>query len=250
MDAILQGLLDLPGVNAALVLDGASHLAGFRGKSIYDRALCEQVGATIGKAIDSIQLQQEEWETVSAQFTDGKLLLRSLGRAAGGAHVLAVVADATLNASFATVALRVAANKLRKALEGGPSSLTPHPAAGHASAVAAHASAVVPPPLPASASQAVASSTGMSWTKPGSSVALTGITVRDPAAAAFLARCTKALARAVGPMSKVYVQEAVRRLSADATYTASLEAQLVDDLAGQVEDAKDRAQFLAAVAAK
>jgi predicted regulator of Ras-like GTPase activity (Roadblock/LC7/MglB family) len=246
MDAILQGLLDLPGVNAALVLDAASHLAGYRGKSIYDRALCEQVGATLGKAIDSIQLQQEDWETVSAQFTDGKLLLRSLGKAAGGAHVLAVVADSTLNASFATVALRVAANKLRKALEGGPATPVPAPtappSAGHG--------AVVPPPLPASASQAVASSTGMSWTKPGSTVALTGITVRDPAAAAFLARCTKALARAVGPMAKVYVQEAVRRLSADATYTMSLEAQLVEDLAGQVEDAAERAQFLTAVAGK
>jgi hypothetical protein len=246
MDAILQGLLDLPGVNAALVLDAASHLAGYRGKSIYDRALCEQVGATLGKAIDSIQLQQEDWETVSAQFTDGKLLLRSLGKAAGGAHVLAVVADSTLNASFATVALRVAANKLRKALEGGPATPVPAPttppSAGHGS--------VVPPPLPASASQAVASSTGMSWTRPGSTVALTGITVRDPAAAAFLARCTKALARAVGPMAKVYVQEAVRRVSADATYTMSLEAQLVEDLAGQVEDAAERAQFLTAVAAK
>ncbi|MFL5261566.1 MAG: hypothetical protein ACJ79R_23680 [Anaeromyxobacteraceae bacterium] len=246
MDAILQGLLDLPGVNAALVLDPASHLAGFRGKSIYDRALCEQVGATLGKAIDSIQLQQEDWETVSAQFADGKLLLRSLGKAAGGAHVLAVVADATLNASFATVAIRVAANKLRKALEGGASTSPP---AAPATPAAAHSS-VIPPPLPASASQALPSSTGMSWTKPGSSVALTGITVRDPAAAAFLARCTKALARAVGPMAKVYVQEAVRRISADATYTMSLEAQLVDDLAGQVEDAAERAQFLKAAAAK
>jgi predicted regulator of Ras-like GTPase activity (Roadblock/LC7/MglB family) len=246
MDAILQGLLDLPGVNAALVLDARSQLAGYRGKSLYDRALCEQVGATLGKAIDSIQLQQEDWETISAQFTDGKLLLRSLGTAAGGAHVLAVVADATLNASFATVAIRVAANKLRKALEGGPA--TPLPAA--TTPPPAAQGSVVPPPLPASASQAVASSTGMSWAKPGSTVALTGITVRDPAAAAFLARCTKALARAVGPMSKVYVQEAVRRISADATYTTSLEAQLVEDLAGQVEDAADRAQFLAAVAAK
>ena len=229
MDTILQGLLDVAGVNAALVLDGGGRLAAFRGRSVYDRALCEQVGATLVKAIDSIQLQQEDWETIAAQFSDGKLLLRSLGVAGVGAHFLAVVADSTLNSSFATVAIRVAAGKLRRALGGGAQSGTP--------------TVSQPPP---SDSRVVASS-GVSWSKAGSSAALSGLTVGDPASATFLTRCTKALARAVGPMSKVYVQEAVRRVSPEAAYTMALKGKLVEDLAGQIEDAGDRAQFLKAV---
>jgi predicted regulator of Ras-like GTPase activity (Roadblock/LC7/MglB family) len=246
MDTILQALLDLAGVNAALVLDASGRLAAFRGKSVYDRALCEQVGVTLVKAIDSIQLQHEEWETIAAQFSDGKLLMRSLGAAGGGGHVLAVVADSTLNSSFATVAIRVAANKLRKALEGGATTAVP-------AAAAAAGRSSVPPPLPASASQPlpsdsrVVANTGVSWSKAGSSVALSGISVGDPASATFLTRCTKALARAVGPMSKVYVQEAVRRISPEATYTMALKGKLVEDLAEQIEDADDRAQFLKAV---
>jgi hypothetical protein len=249
MDTILQGLLDLPGVNAALVLDAAGRLAAFRGKAVYDRALCEQVGLSLVKAIDCIQLQQEDWETIAAQFSDGKLLLRTLGATGGGPHFLAVVADATLNPSFATVAIRVAANKLRKALEGGPTS-----AVSAAPGVGGHSSMVLPPPLPASGSQPpsdsrVVANTGVSWSKTGSAVNITGISAADAASAAYLARCTKALARAVGPMSKVYVQEAVRRISPEATYTMALRGKLVEELAGQIEDAEDRAQFLGAVEA-
>ena len=244
METILQGLLDLAGVNAALVVDASGHLAAFRGKAVYDRALCEQVGATLLKAVDSIQLQQEDWETVTAQYSDGKLLLRSLGAIGGSNRFLAVVADATLNPSFATVALRVAANKLKKALEGGAVTAVPS---------AAQSSFGTPSPQPASASRPLPSdstavaNTGVSWSKGGSSVTLTGITVGDPASAAFLSRCTKELARAVGPMSKVYVQEAVRRLSPEATYTMALRGKLVEELAGQIEDGDDRAQFLRTV---
>ena len=68
MDAILQTLLDLPGVTAAMVFDGGGQLLGHRGHSIYDRPLCEQVGAALVKAIDAVQLQQEDWETITAQF--------------------------------------------------------------------------------------------------------------------------------------------------------------------------------------
>ena len=244
MDSILQGLLDLSGVNAALVVDGSGHLAAFLGKAVYDRALCEQAGATLLKAVDSLQLQQEDWETVAAQFTDGKLLLRSLGASGGTSRFLVVVADATLNPSFATVALRVAANKLKKAFEGG--------GVAAASPVASQSGFGTPYPAPAAAPRsgpsesAAVANTGVSWSKMGSSVTLTGITVNDPASATFLSRCTKELARAVGPMSKVYVQEAIRRLSPEATYTMALRAKLVEDLAAQIEDGTDRDQFLRA----
>jgi predicted regulator of Ras-like GTPase activity (Roadblock/LC7/MglB family) len=243
METILQGVLEVGGVTAAMVLDAGGRIVGHRGRAVYDRATCEQVGGTLVKAIESIQLQQEDWESITAQYADGKILLRKLGAAAAGRrHVLAVLAEPTLNASFATVAIRVAANKLNAALEAGPAHLGASQVPGGPAGSVAQ-----PVPQPAESKPVLASS-GLSWSKTpglgGSSVAaVSGVTVSDAASSAFLTRCSKELARHVGPMSKVYVQEAVRRVSADAPFSLALQGALVADLAGQIEDAADRAQF-------
>ena len=243
METILQELLDLAGVGAAMVFDGTGRLAGHRGRAIYDRTLCEQVSGNLVKAVDSIQLQQSDWDSVTAQFADGKLILRNLGSPGGHAHTLAVVADATLNSSFATVAIRVAANKVRKAIiEGGTAAPKPGalPATAPAGAPSASSSQ-----LPGESKPALGSS-GLSWSKV-SSVGFSTIAVADPASSAFLTTCAKKLARHVGPIAKVYVEEAVRRVSPDAPFSASMGGRLVQDLAGQIEDAGDRAQFLASI---
>src|SRR5512146_2684804 len=111
MEAILQSLMDLGGVTAVLVFDSSGQLLGHRGHTVYDQALCSQVSAALAKALDAVQLQQEDWETVTAQYADGKIVLRRV-IAGEQTNVLGVVADASLNASFATVALRVASGKL------------------------------------------------------------------------------------------------------------------------------------------
>jgi predicted regulator of Ras-like GTPase activity (Roadblock/LC7/MglB family) len=247
MDAILQGLMELAGVRATMVLDGTGQVVAHRGHSVYDRGVCEQVGTTVTKAIESIQLQQDDWETITAQFADGRLLVRRVGaRADGPRLVLAVVADATLNASFATVALRVAANKVKGMIEGG-SSQPPASGSQPLGAAPTVSSSILTP----SDSRPVLANTGLSWSKSsnlgsqagGSGGGLSGVAVADPASSAFLARCAKELARHVGPIAKVYVQEAARRVSPEAPFSITASRQLVDDLAGQIEDAKDRAQF-------
>ena len=241
MDTILQGLLDLPGVSASMVLDDGGRLVGHRGRAVYDRALCEQLGAGLTKAIDTVQLQQEDWESLTAQFADGALLVRRLSAPGGRVHVLAVVADATLNASFATVAIRVAVNKLRKALDGGAGAApgaTPHPATGATPHPAAGSSAI---PVSVSDSRPALDS-GLSWSRT-SSVGLSRVAVADPASGAFLSRCAKELARHVGPIAKVYVEEAVRRVCPDAPFALPRARDLVEDLAGQIEDPDDRARF-------
>lgn len=260
METSLQSLLDLAGVNAAMVYDGAGRLVAQRGKAVYDRGLCEQVGAPLGKAVDSIQLQHEDWEAVTARYADGTVILRNLGEVAGASYVLAVVADATLNPAFAAVAIRVAATKLRKLLGGagasmvalptslgssvgpppgpggsqvggrGPGSSQLYPAAGH----------------PAAGSRPVLANSGLSWSRTGGS-AFSAVAAADPAAAALLTRASKELARHVGPMAKLYVEEAVRRLCADAAFTLAQGPALVEELAGQIEDAGDRAGFLKAL---
>jgi hypothetical protein len=49
-------------------------------------------------------------------------------------------------------------------------------------------------------------------------------------------------------MAKVYVEEAVQRVSPDAPFSVSLSAKLLDDLAGQIEDNDDRTRFRQALA--
>jgi predicted regulator of Ras-like GTPase activity (Roadblock/LC7/MglB family) len=252
METILQGLMELSGVRAAMVLDGTGQLVAHRGQAVYDRALCEQVGGPLTKAIDSIQLQQEDWETVAAQFGDGKILLRRVSpKPEGPRHVIAIVADGTLNASFATVALRVAANKVKAAIEGGSSSqpwATPLPSGSQPPGAPAPSSSQVPP---ASDSRPNLANTGLSWSKGNVSSSLgSSIAVADPASSAFLLRCVQELARHVGPMSKVYVQEAIRRISPDAPFSLTSMRPLIEDLCAQIEDPRDRNAFRKAVLEK
>jgi len=256
MDTSLQSLLEQAGINAAMVLDAAGKVVGQRGRAIYDRALCEQVGPHLQRALDSIQLQHEDWEAVTAHFADGTILLRNLGTVAGAPYVLAEVADATLNPAFAAVSLRVAANKLKKALEGGGGSRpvlsgsAPAMAPGHAAVPPGPGGSQQLPPAPAGnlGSRPVLASTGLSWSRTfGSSVAAAA----DPATSAWLGKVARELARSVGPMAKVFVEEAIRRVSPEQPFGMALASALVTDLAGQIEDPKDRAAFVkAAEAAK
>lgn len=244
MDAILQSLMELGGVTAAMVFDAGGQLLGHRGHAVYDQSLCAQVSAALAKGLDAVQLQQEDWETVSLQYADGKIVLRKVV-AGQQTSVLAVVADGSLNASFATVALRVAAGKLKKLVEGGPGSSSVAGPAGSG------VSGSRPGPGQSNVSPADSrpnlAASGLSWSKI-SSVGLSRVAVADPASAAYLARCAKELAQFVGPISKVYVEEAVRRVSADAAFSTALSKALVDDLAAQIEDGDDRARFLEALA--
>jgi hypothetical protein len=245
MDPILQTLMDLGGVTAAMVFDGNGQLLGHKGHSVYDRALCEQVGGAVVRAVDAIQLQQEDWESVTAQYQDGKLILRRVANVGGRTQLLAVVADGTLNPSFATVAIRVAAGKLKKLLEGGGAGSSPGLAASGSSQLGGSSPASQSGPL--GDSKPVLANSGLSWSKT-SGVAFSKIQVADQAAANFLSRCTKALAGAVGPIAKVYVEEAVRRVSPEAPFAMAQAPALLEDLAGQIDDADERKQFKATVA--
>jgi hypothetical protein len=232
-------------VGAALVVDNAAgRLVCHRGHASYDRAVCDRLGSALGKAVDIIQLQQEDWESVSARYGEGKvLLLHNLGAAGGGTHVLAVVADAPVNLSFATVAIRVAANKLKRALGGGAAAFvqadTP-PLAASSSSLAASS-----PPASSrleDSSPALAGSSSLSGPQT-SGVLLSRIAVADPASATFLSRSARELARHLGPKAEVCVEEAVRRVSPDTPFSLTRGAKLLDDLAGQIEDNGDRMRF-------
>jgi hypothetical protein len=216
MDAILQTLHEMEGVQATLVVDGAGQLLAHRAHAVYDQALLLEVSRTAVNAVDSLRLVHDDWELLTAAFADGKLMLRNLGAAgqAGRAAVLALVADGRLNPSFAGVALRVAASRLKSAVTT-PTVASPLPLP------------IAPVSLPPPA------------VEPARPQSVGG----DPRAAAFLNAATEALAGSVGPMAKVFVKEAIRSVCGAAPFGREHVLALVAHLEKQIDDGADRAQF-------
>jgi hypothetical protein len=262
MEPILQSVCELPGVTASFVFNLRGELAGLQGHAIYDQALLERVSQSLVKALESVQLQMTDWDTLTAHFDEGKLLLRNLGTGADGEGcVLAVIGDAQVTTPFAAVALRVAVQKLKKVLDGSAAQSSPRLAGAQQpmrsqpgvsqpgmsrpgiSQPRSSPPGVSRPQSAAAAAQAAVASSGMTWSKLSGSSGSSGIEVADAASSNFLTRCSKELARHVGPMSKIYVKEAVRRVSPSAPFALSLAKQLVDDLANQIEDREERIQF-------
>lgn len=241
LEPILQSLREVEGVQGALIVDRAAAVVAQRVHSIYDPQVLQQVARQVGAAVDSVQLLQDDWESLTAHYGDGKLLLRSLrvGGARPQRYVLAVIADSRLNVAFLGVALRVAATKLLSALEAG---------------VPAAASSAPPASFPGVAqvsarsldARADGSRSNLSWSGVGSgseSGMSSDVGVSDSSSAAFLTACSKALALAVGPMAKVLVKEAVRKVCADRPFSRADAAALVAHLAAGIDDSDDRKTF-------
>jgi predicted regulator of Ras-like GTPase activity (Roadblock/LC7/MglB family) len=243
LESILQGLREVEGVQGAIIVDSGAALVAHRAHSIYDLGALQQVARAVVSSIDSVQLIQDDWDMLTAHFGDGKLLLRSL-RTAGGKprrYILAVIADATLNTAFLGVALRVAASKLLVELESGPG-----PAAGsQVSSVPVASSSHVSGRIPlAEQSRPDVARSGISWSgTSGSGVGASDVAVADTASSSYLSACTKALAASVGPMAKVFVKEAVRRVCGERPFSRADGPALIAQLSATIDDSDDRASF-------
>lgn len=248
LEPILQSLREVEGVQGALIVDRSATVVAQRVHSIYDPAVLQQVARQVGAAVDSVQLLQDDWESLTAHYGDGKLLLRSL-RVAGARpqrYVLAVIADTRLNVAFLGVALRVAATKLLAALEAGA------PAAGLQTPSFPGIPQTSQGPQGAQSSmrpieqRADGSRSNLSWSGVGSgsdSGMSSDVGVSDSTSAAYLTACSKALAQAIGPMAKVLVKEAVRKLCGDRPFSRADAPALIAQLAAGIDDADDRKTF-------
>lgn len=244
LEPILQSLREVEGVQGAMVVDPVAAVVAHRAHTIYDLSVLQQVARSVVNSVDSVQLIQDDWDMMTAHFGDGKLLLRSL-RTAGGKprrYVLVVIADSTLNVAFLSVALRVAATKLLTELEtSSPSSSSAVPTALAAGSTGSSRIPVV------DASRPVLEKTGLSWTGAttgsGSGVGSSDVGVADSASSSFLSACTKALAASIGPMAKVFVKEAVRKVCGERPFTRADGPALLAHLAAGIEDSDDRASF-------
>jgi predicted regulator of Ras-like GTPase activity (Roadblock/LC7/MglB family) len=243
MEAILQTLQDIEGVHGVLLVDSSGQLVAHGARSTYDADLLQQVSRTIVTAIDAVKLGQEDWESITTYFSDGKLLLRTL--TAPGVplpHTLALIADTRLNPSFATVAIRVALAKLKTAL-----------AARATGAVLGGSSVALPKPSPvatqsfsqAKGQSAEVANSGLSWSGFGDPLASSssGVAVADPTSSALLTALTKTLAKNVGPMAKLFVKEAVRKVCPDRPFSRDSLELLVTELAKNIEKPADAASF-------
>jgi predicted regulator of Ras-like GTPase activity (Roadblock/LC7/MglB family) len=260
LEPILQGLREVEGVQGAMIVDQAAAVTAHRAHAIYDLSVLQQVARSVVNSVDSVQLIQDDWDLLTAHFGEGKLLLRSL-RVTGAKprrFVLVVIADATLNVAFLGVALRVAAGKLISELESGAGSSVPTgsmvvPMTTQQLPTMAQ-SAPIPVGLAAGSTGRVPATdqarpelakTGLSWSgvSTGSGVGSSDVGVADTASSAFLSGCTKALAASIGPMAKVFVKEAVRKVCGERAFARSDGPALLAHLAAAIDDTDDRAMF-------
>jgi len=247
MDKIFQSLHELEGVNGVLVTDASGNVLAFKSHSMYDAAILQQVSRAVVNALDSVKLVQEEWEAVTAQFTEGRLLLRNLSAGVRGKAqqlTLCVIADARLNPSFASVAVRVAVGKLRSLLESNGQSLNGISGTVRSSSSGAQSSAQLLAAQSAALPVEVASS-GLSWSGLGnaSSMSASGVAVADAESAAVLTNCTKALAKSVGPIAKIFVKDAVRLAFADRPFSKDQTKRLLTELVKHIDNPSDAALF-------
>jgi predicted regulator of Ras-like GTPase activity (Roadblock/LC7/MglB family) len=241
LESILQSLREVDGVQGAMIVDQTAAVIAHRAHSIYDLPVLQQVARSVVNSVDSVQLIQDDWETLTAHFGEGKLVLRSLRTAATmpRRYVLAVIADSTLNVAFVGVALRVAAAKLIAELEASP-------AAAHGSGVpVAIAGGGTGRNAAADPTRPELARTGLSWSgvSSGSVAGASDVGVSDSASSTFLSGCTKALAVSIGPMAKVFVKEGVRKVCGERAFSRADGPALIAHLAAVIDDTDDRAIF-------
>jgi predicted regulator of Ras-like GTPase activity (Roadblock/LC7/MglB family) len=243
LEPILQGLREVEGVQGAMIVDHTAAVVAHRAHAIYDLAVLQQVARSVVNSIDSVQLIQDDWDMLTAHFGEGKLLLRSLRTIPAAARprrfILAVIADATLNVAFLGVALRVAAAKLVAELEAAPAGV---PVGSAPVSLASGSTGKLPTIEPARPELA---KNGLTWSgvSSGSGVGSSDVGVADTASSTFLSACTKALAASVGPMAKVFVKEAVRKVCGERPFSRADGPALLAQLATTIEDSDDRVMF-------
>jgi predicted regulator of Ras-like GTPase activity (Roadblock/LC7/MglB family) len=241
LEPILEGLRDVDGVQGALIVDHTSTVIAFRAHSIYDLPLLQLAARAIAGATDSVSLIQDDWEMLTTHFADGKLVLRQL-RTSGARprrYVLAVIGDQTINLAFLGVALRVAASKLVAALEATAAQAAPSgvaPGTGRIPVIDARPEpSQVGAPAPGEGS--------------GVTAVTSEIAVLDTASTAFLAACTRALAARIGPIAKIFVRDAVRKVCPGRAFSRADAPALIAQLSAMLESSEDRAMFQRAMRA-
>lgn len=270
MQEILNGLLSQEGVYGAVVFEESGDVLGALGSSIYDNELLSDVASDLSQSIDALQLVNPFWEMVEVQFDEGYVFLRLVSEPGGeeARKVLAVIAHTDVNKSFASVAARVTAQKIKKRLASSGGALTLERTNASMSGVIPqgnfngntqnHSLDPIPDPsmsgswAQSQVSQAANLSMSGSWVTSTSQAGQAAggnpkkppITVADAPSKAYLERSVKNLARYVGPMAKVFVKDAVRNICFDRPFSANDFQPLTIALAERIDGQASRSEFV------
>jgi len=220
MEASLTSLFELEGVRGTFVFDQKGNIIRAKTHPIYDQDLLRKAAGALEKSIDSLQAHHGDWDQILIHYSEGNLIMRNLGPMA-----LAVIADSSINLAFVNVAVNVAVKKLVQIIETKGAELL------------AAASA---PSVEASLTSSGLGSSGLTSSGLGAS----GLQVTmDQETTAFLQRATKALAKSVGPMAKVFIKEVVRGMAKSGKFGREQIPQLVKMLEEKIEVWEDRERF-------
>jgi predicted regulator of Ras-like GTPase activity (Roadblock/LC7/MglB family) len=236
MKRTLDELCGMQGVNGAFLLSEEGQLIEFSAPPIYDREIITQAAASLSRATESMSVQHNDWDTLVAHFEDSKLFILKMEGA-----TLCVLADSNLNLPFLKVAIRVAKRKILKRLAaastagmgvsssfsayasqfsdtynsqapvsaGFPSgSHSIHPHGSYASL-----SHSTPEQHPGGLGSSFSDNSSLFWSGlGGTGMQSSAVSVADEASSKMLTKISDSLASIVGPMAKVFVKEAVRRI--------------------------------------
>jgi predicted regulator of Ras-like GTPase activity (Roadblock/LC7/MglB family) len=258
MKRILQAIHGVDGVQGTLVIDGNGQVLASQAHAIYDDTLIEEFGRAVAGAVDAARLLDEDWDTLSAVFVEGFVILRNLkpgGVAAKRGAILGVIGDSRLSLSFAGVAMRVAALKLKEQLESpAPQVPIPNPIPKESSRPQSvrqtqnSAAIVTHPPKSSSGKSGPGSSSriavlGLNLDQLrdqcglGSSAKVTNnISDTDAETTAFLEATTTALSGIVGATAQQLFDEAVRKVCPDGPLARHQWEALIVELSARIPD--------------
>jgi predicted regulator of Ras-like GTPase activity (Roadblock/LC7/MglB family) len=244
LETILEGLREVDGVQGALIIDHTGAVIAYRAHAIYDLSTLQLAARAILSATDSVALIQDDWDMLTTHFMDGKLVLRQL-RSPGPRprrHVLAVIGDQSINLAFLGVALRVAASKLVAALEAASEAATPSRAARPTPVGNSWTSSSEIRGEP-SMTGTMATAGPMASGDSGIGTVVSDVAAVDAASAAFLAACMRALAARTGPIAKIFLRDAVRKVCPGRAFSRADGPALIAELSGMLASPEDRAMF-------
>lgn len=238
----LDELCSMQGVNGAFLCTDEGELLVFSALPIYDAETLTHAANAVAHATESIGVQYSQWENLVANFKDGKLILNKVKQ-----HILCVISDTGANLPFLNVAIKVARNKLERALvvgnsgmgdvlgtatnderfssqfssdselsnasdlSGGMGSQSGFHQGMYSSTVQHVSSINANLNVPMNSSLTGTHVSGLFWSGMGAvGVQSSVVAVADESASKLLTRVSIALAEIVGPMAKVFVKETVQ----------------------------------------
>lgn len=224
MKKALDDLCTMEGINGVFVCTIEGELVAFSAPHVYDAETFAIASTTAAQAAESISVQHANWDTLIANFRDGKLIFIQMEK-----YLLCVITDLNTNVPFLNVAIKVAKNKIKRKLEGIEAGMSSVAALSESkfSSQFGSAPATFPQGMHSSTMHSVPQSprstigepmvdvgSGFSWSgmSTGSGGQSSVVSVIDEAASKMLTRVSDALAEIVGPMAKVFVKEAVQKI--------------------------------------